>query len=405
MRLLRAWLYPLMPAMACLSASASELEKVTTTTSISPIQSSFGTGESTAEAGEPFPADPAFDRYCHPTEFVAAMRRVDAEGAVDFALQLAHGESILGRDRKGLSVDHALAAALLVATETKSAPSIERCRLAAERYGKKELLAKITAGQRLGSASRGDAPPRTVDVLETSLEQFSDLKAIEKQLRILKLSADSEFGNAVKAHIEGAPSLSKEQKQEFGTRCSRLIADAADKASKPADPLIKRLATPVRGCGMDGSWDTTYQAADGSTVEASVQINGDSGTYDVPGCQGELYNIRASAPFGGGPMVVRGQWRFCGGETGSFSWSVDGDSFRGYWKFNGGGSPARQWNGQRSEGGGGGGTDPGETDGGFGGGTEGTDGGTDGGGTDFGGTDPGTDGGGPDFGGTDPTDS
>lgn len=382
MKLLRAWIFSLMPAMACLSVSAAEPETTATASAVAvdrPVEMS----ELLVEAVSPFPVDPAFDRYCDPAEFVSAIRRVDAEGAVDFAMQLAHGESILGRERRGLSVDHALAAALVVATEVKSAPSIERVRRAAERFGKKELLAKIAAGQKLSSVSRDDAPPRTVNVLETDVEQFCDLKDIEKQLRIVKLSAHPEFGAALKEHIAGAPSLTTEQKQDLGSRCIRLLASAADKAAKPADPLLARLATPVRGCGMDGTWSTSYQAADGSTVEASVQIDGNSGTYDVPGCQGQLYDIRTAAPFGGGPMVVKGRWRFCGGETGTFSWSVDGDSFRGYWTFSGGGSPARQWNGQRSDGGGGGGGGGTDPDSGSGGGGD-IDplGGTDSGGTD-----------------------
>ncbi len=116
------------------------------------------------------------------------------------------------------------------------------------------------------------------------------------------------------------------------------------------------------------TWNTTYRAANGNMVNARVELYGDRGHYDAPGCRGTLSNVRSN--YGPAGRTISGSWRFCDGSTGSFSWNVNGTTFNGHWNFNGGGA-AFPWNGQLAGGGGnggGGGFPPGNGGGGNGGG-------------------------------------
>ena len=319
-----------------------------------PVQTVNGTGafglfdflKRTPEVA--FPEDKAFDRYCDLRDLSRAVAQMDAEAATDVALQLLHGESILLRPRHGASARDVADIAVRLATAKGDTASLKRLKGGAEKAGDGELAARLDTQVKLAATARDDTPPLAVSSSDLSVEQFEIFHAVSKGMRAAAIAGDEEYAKQITDSVASESKLTTKQKEQLIAYCR---ANTPRPNSKTPNPVLQRLSQAARNCDMDGSWQTEYQTVDGDVVQAAVEIQGTEGSYTVPGCQGRLYNIRAAAPLGGGSMVVTGNWQFCGGETGTFRWSVDGDSFRGNWAFSSG-APRPYWNGSRSGGGG-----------------------------------------------------
>jgi hypothetical protein len=96
-------------------------------------------------------------------------------------------------------------------------------------------------------------------------------------------------------------------------------------------------------------FNTTYQAANGQTLSATVTIDGNLGSYTSydqtgrPVGGGTLSNLKYANL--GGQQVLKGQWQWNGGGQGNFVWYLDGSlSFNGNWSM-AGGNGGGQWSG------------------------------------------------------------
>lgn len=115
--------------------------------------------------------------------------------------------------------------------------------------------------------------------------------------------------------------------------------------------LLPAMAQAQQGL----TFDTTYRAANGQLINATVTINGSGGSYSsynqfgqyVGG--GTIYNARY-VNFGQQPLL-RGNWRWNNGGRGTFVWHMNNQltSFSGSWAFNGGGGGG-SWSGSLSGG-------------------------------------------------------
>ena len=93
--------------------------------------------------------------YVSPTLLGRAYRDVDPALLTDVALQLAEGERILLRSRKGITAAQALQLAVKAAGDKQHKASLERLIRFAEERKDQALAAQIAAAQKLAAASRG----------------------------------------------------------------------------------------------------------------------------------------------------------------------------------------------------------------------------------------------------------
>jgi hypothetical protein len=96
------------------------------------------------------------------------------------------------------------------------------------------------------------------------------------------------------------------------------------------------------------TWNSTYISAAGNAVQARIQFNGRTGTYDTNQGRGRLFNIdygvdTTSDPNGESFFQIAGEWVFRG-ETGNFLFrGQGGKKFQGNWY---GSNGSGRWTGQ-----------------------------------------------------------
>jgi len=286
--------------------------------------------------------DAAFHRFFDVLQFVEAVRAGDAEVALDLALQLAHGEKVLLRKHRGLSSSEALEVVLTVAVERRNDKALDRLARAAEQLGLDGITQRIEARRKLDQQSRSDSRI-IIDLAQADQFDFHLVKSLIEEAHIARMTGDAARAQRLVEHIQRFESLTPQVKEQLVAMC-RPIAEQTDDHMR--GDLLSRLMRTSRSDGLEGEWDSWYMAANGQRIKARLQIAAGRGTYSTPGCKGQLFNIQSSEPFGGGPTIVSGRWRFCNGATGLFQWSLYGDSFNGHWSFEGD-EAAHQWNGVR----------------------------------------------------------
>ena len=81
-------------------------------------------------------------------------------------------------------------------------------------------------------------------------------------------------------------------------------------------------------------WNSTYESFSGERIRATLEFNGESGSYDTNSGSGDLSNVRYSLTLGGG-ATIKGNWSFAG-SSGTFTFFVAGNSrppmFSGAWQ-------------------------------------------------------------------------
>lgn len=128
-----------------------------------------------------------------------------------------------------------------------------------------------------------------------------------------------------------------------------LIGSAVLFAILSAGDRASALGVTSKDQLMRSAWDSSYTAPGGRQVQARIQFNGDSGTYDTAFGQGRLSQVAYgfdTNPTTGEPFFqINGQWSFLG-SSGPFIFSSAGGTnrFRGQWNGNDGRSG--EWTGR-----------------------------------------------------------
>jgi len=174
--------------------------------------------------------DPAFDVYIRPAMLGRAYAGVDPALLTDAALQLAEGERVLLRSRKGITAAQALQLAVRAAGDKQDKASLERLAKHAESRGDKELASKIAATQKLASASRESPSRMMVPIDDIGLGAYGRIRYCIQKIDQAKLIGDARCLKAIEDDLDGCiPS-------RFQSDVRKLIADA--RASIPDDLKI-----------------------------------------------------------------------------------------------------------------------------------------------------------------------
>lgn len=306
-----------------------------------------------------FPHDPAFERHFDLAVLRNAMRSFDPAALADAGLLLAEGERVLLRcHRSGITAEHVLQKAAMLAVRKGDTGTLERLARAAEKMGNKKLRSFVRNTEKLAHRSRKLDPGLHVSVLDMSADDFAHLKSLWCHICLAELLADPEELKTAEFRL----GIAKHLPEVHINALKKKIANA--RKHLPATPsqahvaLAKLMA--VSRDDATSSWDTQYSTPGGGFVNAQVVIQGDRGYYAINGQPvGQFWGIHCMTdthaplqPGGGPPQIVYGNWRFTStGDTGRFEWHVtsDGSRFQGRWS-----SPTLgygTWSGQRSGGG------------------------------------------------------
>lgn len=134
--------------------------------------------------------DAAFDIYVSPLHIGQAWDTSDAGLMTDVALQLAEGERILFRPRRGITAKQAFDVAVRIATERQDMTTLERIGRYAAMAKDAELTSSITAAQKLASASRDTTHRLMVDPGKIDPEAFGLMHDCLGQIRMAKIAGD-----------------------------------------------------------------------------------------------------------------------------------------------------------------------------------------------------------------------
>jgi len=185
-------------------------------------------------------SDPAFDVYVLPEAIGEAYASSDAEQLSDVAFQLAEGERVLLRNRRGITADQAFKLAVQAAGNRGDKPALDRLSKAAKQRDDQELATHIAAAQTLAATSH-DTTPRLmfpidkVDAAETARIRYC-LRAISQA----RLTGDSRRLTALEQDIETCLC------EPYRAGIKRMIAEARatnSVSSESDEQLISNLET------------------------------------------------------------------------------------------------------------------------------------------------------------------
>jgi hypothetical protein len=156
--------------------------------------------------------DSAFDRYANLPEIMKAFDQFNASALTDTALEVAEGERILERPRKGINAHELLQRAAELASSQHDKEALARLRKEAERRGDKDLANRIAAQERLASAPRAAEPALVVDVEHTRPEAVAQLQSYLRTLKFARLLGDRRLLNGLTENLPRANLLTQEQR-------------------------------------------------------------------------------------------------------------------------------------------------------------------------------------------------
>ncbi len=147
--------------------------------------------------------DRPFDTYVSPWLIVKAFHQQDAGLLTDVALQLAEGERVLLRERKGISAKQALNLALRAAMEKQDEDALARWAKAAEITKNEELAARIAEADKLAAVTRSEGSGLLIPVDEVDPQQYALLHQCVQTIRLAKLTGDARVLDDIDAHCDG----------------------------------------------------------------------------------------------------------------------------------------------------------------------------------------------------------
>jgi len=214
-------------------------------------------------------SDSAFDIYVNPLHIGQAWHSADAALMTDVALQLAEGERVLFRARKGFSAKEAFEVAVRIATERQDKAALERIAIHAAQTKDVELTASAAAALKLASVSRDTTSGMLIDPEQIDLKRFGLMHDCFGQIRMAKITGDVRSIEIIeKEYLPYVP----DSCLEGMTKC---LGDARNiiESSKPLPPelteRLKRLALVSR---RDAHEDATPPAPDDETTPANEPV-------------------------------------------------------------------------------------------------------------------------------------
>ncbi len=221
--------------------------------------------ESPSRAIIPGPAsldDAAFDIYVNPHHIGHAWYSADAALMTDVALQLAEGERILVRSRKGLSAKEAFEVAVRVATERQDKVALERIAKYAALAKNSELAASAAAAQKLASVSRDTTYRMLVDPEKIELKHYGLMHDCIGQIRMAKIAGNVRSLDLIEQkYLPYFPELYKEEM----TKC----LGAARHEIEGTTPLPPELTERLKRLALISRDDDDENAQADPPVEVS----------------------------------------------------------------------------------------------------------------------------------------
>jgi len=136
-------------------------------------------------------SDPAFDVYVQPALIGQAYAAGDAALLTDVALQLAEGERVLLRSRKGITSAQIVQLAVNAAGQKQDKRSLQRLAKFAELRGDKQLAGQVAAAEKLAAVSRDTTSRMMVPIEVMEVEDFARLRYCVQKIDQARLTGDS----------------------------------------------------------------------------------------------------------------------------------------------------------------------------------------------------------------------
>lgn len=193
------------------------------------------------------PADPAFDHYFSPGALVDAWEESDPEAMATAAAQMMRGRSILYRSRYGISADAVWSAAASLASATGNKAALKTLADAADQFGNSEAAGEIRASMKLAGQSRHVPPSWSVDVHQTSIEEFELLHALRRSIQTASLRGDKQFLDDLGQNLDDLPELSPENRKRL-----RGLIHSPQQGPPGIDAATRRQLDKLRGVSRGG---------------------------------------------------------------------------------------------------------------------------------------------------------
>lgn len=215
--------------------------------------------------------DAAFDVYVDPCQLGSAWDSADAERMTDVALQLAAGERILLRERRGISAREAFEVAVRIAAERQHTASLERIARYASEAKDQVLLERIASVRKLAASSRDAAPRLQIAPRAVSVHAFGRVSDCFGSLRRARIAADKKRLEAIEKSMPKIPKCCRPEMTKLLAASRLSIAN-----TQPLDGrLIKTLdAFAIRSRLVSATGTTAnHEAADSSTEASSTEAS------------------------------------------------------------------------------------------------------------------------------------
>lgn len=185
-------------------------------------------------------SDPAFDVYATAAAIGQAYASGDPALLSDVALQLAEGERVLFRPRRGITAAQMLKLAVNAATIKQDKESLARLAAFAALRQDNELAAQVTAAQKLAAVSRDTSNPLRVPIEAVDPEVYELIRYSVQKIDHARLTGDSRCLIALEEDIDTCIP------DPFRADIKKLIADtrvALPDATDSNEELIRGLET------------------------------------------------------------------------------------------------------------------------------------------------------------------
>ena len=196
-------------------------------------------------------SDPAFDVYVNPATIGRAYAGIDAVLLTDVALQLAEGERILLRARKGITAKQGLQLALKAASSKQDTASLERLSRFASLNNDQDLANQIASAQKLAAVSRDTTQQMTVPIDDVGVEEYRRIRFCLRAIDQAKLTGDVRCLQALESDI---PTYIPDR---FRQNIIRLVADARSGMPKTEianEQFISVLSRLAQASRQDGAF-------------------------------------------------------------------------------------------------------------------------------------------------------
>jgi hypothetical protein len=192
------------------------------------------------DGAPPVLSDPAYDRYVDIDLLANAWSQRNAELLTDLALQLAEGERVLQRPRKGINADQVFGAAVKVAADSNDKMALARIEKALTNLNKNELAAQAKMAQQLAAKSRAPDPSLNVSVETTPSAVFLLLKDTVDAIKAARLAQNSKGLEVIIKEIPQMKELSETQRRTLLKQATQAQADVP-KDAREVDPSVDAL--------------------------------------------------------------------------------------------------------------------------------------------------------------------